>query len=113
VQVRHEAEALATVRNEELAPKLSGLMAADEICLHEQAILGVVHPASLYLASLKLSKQRDGETWGYEFLAGGRGEGIISDAGSGLAAGAVLAEVGCHDGDWFHPLLLAARVDVQ
>jgi hypothetical protein len=113
VQVRQEAEALATERNAELEPELRGLLAADEIFLHEQPILGVVHPASLYLAGLNLSAQRDGESWGCQFLERGVGDGIISDAGSGLAAGAALAQVGCHAGDWFHPLLLTALVDAQ
>lgn len=113
VQVRQDAETLATVRNGELLPSLRGLLAADEIFLHEQPILGVVHPSSLYLVSLNLSEQRDGETWGCQLLEQGLGDGIISDAGSGLAAGAALAQVGCHAGDWFHPLLLAALVDAQ
>lgn len=113
VRVRQAAEALATARNAELKPTLSGLMAADEIFLHEQPILGVVHPASLYLAGLNLREQRDGETWGCQFQEGVQGDGVISDAGSGLAAGAALAQVGCHAGDWFHPLLLAGLVETQ
>ncbi len=113
VEVRQAAEALATARNAEMKPMLSGLLAADEIFLHEQPILGVVHPASLYLTSLNLREQRDGETWGCQFLEGGQGDGIISDAGSGLAAGAALAQVSCHVGDWFHPLLLTGFVETQ
>lgn len=113
VKVRQAAEALATARNAEMQPTLSGLLAADEIFLHQQPILGVVHPASLYLSSLNLKEQRDGETWGGQFQAGAQGAGIISDAGSGLAAGAALAQVGCHAGDWFHPLLLAGLVEAQ
>jgi hypothetical protein len=113
VKVRQAAEALATVRNAEVKPRPSGLMAADEIFLHEQPILGVVHPASLYLAGLNLREQCDGETWGCQFLEGEQCDGIISDAGSGLAAGAELAQMGCHVGDWFHPLLLAGLVETQ
>ncbi len=113
VQVRHEAEALAALRNAEMKLHLSGLLAADEIFLHEQPILGVVHPASLYLVSLNLSVQRDGVSWGCQFLEGDMAAGITSDAGSGLAAGAALAQVGCHAGDWFHPLLQAALAGAQ
>lgn len=114
VRVRQTAEALAATRNVEMKLALSGLMAADEIFLHDQPILGVVHPASLYLTGLNLREQRDGETWGCQFLEGlSGGAGVISDAGSGLAAGAVLAQVGCHVGDWFHPLLLAGLVEAQ
>ena len=112
-KVRQTAEALATARNAEMKPGLSGLLAADEIFLHEQPILGVVHPASLYLACLNLREQRDGETWRQQFVEMGQGDGIISDAGSGLAAGAELAQVGCHVGDWFHPLLMAGLVETQ
>ena len=113
VKIRRAAEELATTRNAEMNPILSGLLAADEIFLHDQPILGVVHPGSLYLASLRLREQRDGETWGCQFLEGAQGDGIISDAGSGLAAGALLAQVGCHVGDWFHPLLQAGLVAAQ
>lgn len=113
VKVRREVESLARTRNAEMNPTLKGLLGADEMFLHEQPILGVVHPASLYLASLSLQERRDGETWGYQLLESGLGDGIVSDAGRGLAAGAALADVGCHAGDWFHPLLLAGRVEKQ
>lgn len=107
-----QAEALAARRNAELRPTLDGLLAADEIFLHSQPILGVIHPASMFLVSLTLTTQRDGTTWGSEFLDN-QVAWLISDAGSGLAAGAVLADVKCHAGDWFHPLLLAAYVEAQ
>ena len=112
-QVLGQAEALAAQRNVELQPNLSGLLAADEIFLYSQPILGVIHPASMFLTSLTLTTQRDGTTWGCEFLNAGLSAGVISDAGSGLAAGAALAEVECHAGDWFHPLLAAAYVEAQ
>ncbi len=113
VKVRKAVEVLATARKTEMQPTLSGLLAADEIFLHQQPILGVVHPASLYMSSLNLKEQRDGETWGGQFQTGAQGAGIISDAGSGLAAEAALAQVGCHAGDWFHHLLLAGLVEAQ
>jgi len=112
-KVLRKAEQLALARNIELTPPLSGLLAADEIFLHDQPILGIVHPASLYLADLRLTAQRDGETWGCQFLDLAGAQGIISDAGSGMAAGAHLAHIACHAGDWFHPLHLAAWVDAQ
>jgi hypothetical protein len=112
-QVLRRAEQLAAARNIELTPRLSGLLASDEIFLHDQPILGIVHPASLYLTSLTLTAQRDGETWGCQFLDRAGGDGVISDAGRGLAAGAHLAQVACHAGDWFHPLHLAAGVNAQ
>lgn len=112
-QVLQAAEALAAARNAELQPALSGLLAADEIFLHAQPILGVVHPASLYLVGLSLAPQRDGTTWGCQFLDLPESAGVISDAGSGLAAGAALARVACHAGDWMHPLLQTGWVDAQ
>ncbi len=107
-----QAEALAALRNAELGPVWSGLLAADELFLHSQPILGIIHPASMFLVSLTLATQRDGATWGREFSNNGVHQ-LISDAGSGLAAGAALAEVECHAGDWFHPLLTAAYVEAQ
>jgi hypothetical protein len=44
VKVRQAAEALATARNAEMQPTLSGLLAADEIFLHQQPILGSCTP---------------------------------------------------------------------
>jgi hypothetical protein len=112
-KVLRKAEQLAQARNRELTPSLSGLMASDEIFLRGQPLLGIVHPASLYLTRLSLTAQRDGETWGCQFLDLVGADGVISDAGSGLAAGAYLAQVACHAGDWFHPLHLAAWVEAQ
>ena len=109
-QVLRRAEQLATARNLELTPFLSGLLAADEIFLHAQPILGVVHPASLYLIDLRLTDQRDGTTWGCELLNVAGATGLTSDAGRGLAVGAQLARLACHAGDWFHPLHAAAGV---
>jgi hypothetical protein len=110
--LRH-AERLAGARNGELTPALNGLLAGDELFQAGQPILGLVQPASLYLAGLSLSDQRDGESWGVFLLEAGVTDGMVSDAGSGLAAGASLAQVQCHAGDWFHPLLLAGLVEAQ
>ena len=112
-KVLRKAERLAQARNRELTPALSGLLASDEIFLQDRPILGIVHPASLYLTSLSLTAQREGETWGCQFLDLAGAEGVIRDAGSGLASGAHLAQVACPAGDWFHPLLLAAWVNAQ
>lgn len=112
-QVVAHAEALATARNAALQPPLQGLVAADEVFLHAQPILGVVHPASLFVADLRLTTQRDGTTWGCTFLDLPEVAGVISDAGQGLAAGADLAALPSHIGDWFHPLLGAAYVEAQ
>lgn len=109
-----EAEQLAAAANAGLRPPLSGLVAADEVFLHDQPILGVVQPSSLYGLSLEAHAQRDGDTWGCTFLDQAADvAGVISDAGGGLAAGAQAAELPCHVGDWFHPLLLAAYVAAQ
>ena len=113
VGVLRQAERLAAERNAELTPGLSGLLVADELFQAGQPILGLAHPASLYLAGLRLSDQRDGESWGLQLLEAGALDGIVSDAGSGLAAGAALAQVQCHAGDWFHPLLQAGLVEAQ
>jgi hypothetical protein len=112
-QVLRRAAQLAAARNLELTPPLSGLLAADEIFLHAQPMLGVIHPASLYLIDLRLTAQRDGETWGCELLDVAGATGITSDAGRGLAVGAQLAHLACHAGDWFHPLHAAAWVGAQ
>jgi len=112
-QVLRRAEQLAEARNLELTPSLSGLLAADEIFLHAQPILGVIHPASLYLVDLRWTAQRDGTTWGCELLDVARATGITSDAGRGLASGSLLARLACHAGDWFHPLHAAAWVSAQ
>lgn len=112
-QVLRRAEQLAAARNLELTPPLSGLLAADELFLHAQPILGLVHPASLYLSDLRLMAQRDGTTWGCLLLEVAGVTGIISDAGRGLAVGAELAHLACHAGDWFHPLHKAAWVGAQ
>lgn len=109
-----EAAQLAATANAQLQPALRGLLAADEVFLHDQPILGVVQPSSLYVVSLEAHAQRDGDTWGCTFLEQlPAGAGVISDAGGGLAAGAQAAAVPCHVGDWFHPLLLAAYVAAQ
>ena len=92
-KVLRKAERLAQARNRELTPALSGLLASDEIFLQDRPILGIVHPASLYLTSLSLTVQREGETWGCQFLDLAGAEGVIRDAGSGLASGAHLAQV--------------------
>jgi hypothetical protein len=63
-QVLGQAETLAAKRNVELQPNLSGLLAADEIFLYSQPILGVIHPASMFLTSLTLTTQRDGPPGG-------------------------------------------------
>jgi len=109
-QVLRRAEQLAAARNLELTPTLSGLLAADELFLHAQPILGLVHPASLYLSDLRLVAQRDGTTWGCLLLDVAGVTGITSDAGRGLSVGAELAHLACHAGDWFHPLHAAAAV---
>ena len=83
------------------------------IFLHAQPILGVIHPASWYLLDLRLTAQRDGDTWGCQLLDLAGGDGITSDAGRGLAIGAALAQLACHAGDGFHPLHAAAGVGAQ
>ena len=112
-QVVAEAETLAAARNAALHPPIQGLLAADEVFLHDQPILGVIHPASLFVADLRLTAQRDGTTWGCILLDLPKVAGLISDAGPGLAAGADLAELPAHVGDWFHPVLQAAYVEAQ
>jgi hypothetical protein len=112
-QVVAQAEDLAAARNVELQPPLAGLLAADELFLHDQPILGVIHPASMFVADLRLTPQRDGVTWGCTLLDLPEVAGVISDAGQGLGAGTALAEIRCHVGDWFHPLLGAAYVEAQ
>ena len=112
-QALRRAEKLAAARNLELTPSLRGLLAGDEVFLHSQPILGLVHPASLYLVALHLTEKRDGTTWGCELLDLAGATGIISDAGRGLATGAALAHIACHAGDWFHPLHAAAKVGAQ
>ncbi len=112
-QVLAQAEHLAAARNGELQLPLAGLLAADELFLHAQPILGVVQPASLFIADLRLTAHRDGTTWGCTFLDLPEVAGVISDAGAGLAAGGTLAAVPCQVGDWFHPLLQAAYIEAQ
>ena len=75
-QALRRAEKLAAARNLELTPSLRGLLAGDEVFLHARPILGLVHPASLYLVALHLTEKRDGTTWGCELLdLAGAGDG--------------------------------------
>lgn len=112
-KVHAEAETLAAARNRELRPALTGLLAGDELFVQEQPILGLVHPASLYLAELTLAAHRDGETWGCLLLEHPEAAGLIRDAGQGLALGAQLAALPCQVGDWMHPWLAARWVGAQ
>lgn len=113
-QVLQQAQALATERNAALQPAVAGLQAADEIFCQGHPILGIVQPSSLYLSALTLADHRDASTWGCLLLEQPTtSAGLISDAGTGLAAGATAADIACHTGDWFHPLLLAGYVEAQ
>ncbi|MBM3136042.1 MAG: hypothetical protein FJZ89_12330 [Chloroflexi bacterium] len=98
------AEAQAAAVNERWQPAVAETLAGDEIYSNGAPNLLVVGNDSLYIYALTRQPTCDGETWGCVLLDAPDCPQFASDAGTGLAAGAQLAEIAVHQLDWDHLL---------
>jgi hypothetical protein len=90
--------------NQQLDPVGNETLSGDEIFSNGSSNLLVVGNESLYIYALTRQDERDGDTWGCILLEMPETEQFASDAGTGLAAGATVAEVSSHQLDWDHLL---------
>lgn len=100
------AERAAAV-NGQWAPAIGEGLAGDEIYSQGQPNLLVVGNDSLYIYALTRQPQRDGDTWGCVLLDTPDTPHFSRDGGTGLHAGAALAERP-EQLDWWHTLRCAA-----
>jgi hypothetical protein len=98
-----ELAAQATVVNAQWAPAIGEGLAGDEIYSQGQPNLLVVGNDSLYIYALTRQPQRDGDTWGCVLLDTPATPHFARDGGTGLHAGAALAEKP-EQLDWWHTL---------
>lgn len=99
-----QVEAVAAMVNESWQPQRGETLSGDEIYANGQPNLLLVGNDSLYIYALSRQSDCDGETWGCTLLEGPECAQFASDAGTGLAAGAKMAEIGVHQLDWDHLL---------
>jgi hypothetical protein len=98
-----ELAAQAAVVNAHWAPAIGEGLAGDEIFSQGQPNLLVVGNDSLYIYALTRQPQRDGDTWGCVLLDTPATPQLARDGGTGLRAGAALAEK-LDQLDWWHTL---------
>lgn len=98
------AEVSAGKVNHGWHPAIGEGLAGDEIYSHGLPNLLVVGNESLYIYALTRQADCGGETWACVLLDGPECPQFASDAGTGLAAGAKLAQVAAHQLDWDHLL---------
>jgi predicted DNA-binding protein YlxM (UPF0122 family) len=98
------AEAAAAAVNQAWQPHIEETLSGDELYANGQPNLVVVGNDSLYIYALSRQPECDGETWGCLLLDGPECPQFASDAGTGLAAGAKVAEIEVHQLDWDHLL---------
>ena len=79
-------------------------LSGDEIFSNGAPNLLVVGNESLYVYALSRQAERDGDTWGCLLLDVPETAQFASDAGTGLAAGAKVAQMKSHQLDWDHLL---------
>lgn len=99
-----QLEAAAAQQNEAWQPERAESLAGDELFANGQPNLLVVGNDSLYIYALSRQDDRDGDTWGCILLDMPTGLPFASDAGTGLAAGAKVAQMRQHQLDWDHLL---------
>jgi hypothetical protein len=104
--------AQATVVNAQWVPAIGEGLAGDEIYSQGQPNLLVVGNDSLYLYALTRQPQRDGDTWGCVLLDTPDTPHFSRDGGTGLHAGAELAEKP-EQLDWWHTLRDLWRIDAS
>ncbi len=107
-----ELAAQAAVVNAQWRPATGEGLAADEIFSQGQPNLLVVGNDSLYVYALSRQPQRDGETWGCVLLDTPATDQLTRDGGTGLRAGAALAER-ADQLDWWHTLRDLWRIDAS
>lgn len=104
--------AQAAVVNAQWIPAVGEGLAGDEIFSQGQPNLLVVGNDSLYLYALTRQPQRDGDTWGCVLLDTPETPQLARDGGTGLRAGAALAEKP-DQLDWWHTLRDLWRIDAS
>jgi hypothetical protein len=112
-----QRETRAAVVNARWQPLAQESLSGDEIYSHGSPNLLVVGNQSLYIYALTRQPTCDGDTWGCVLLDTSGGTQFASDAGKGLALGALEAGVVVHQLDWDHLLRpvwgQAARLERQ
>jgi hypothetical protein len=99
-----QVETTAGVVNAQWQPTVVETLSGDEIYSSGSPNLLVVGNDSLYIYALTRQPGCDGETWGCVLLETPGDAQFASDGGTGLAAGAKMAEVEAHQLDWDHLL---------
>lgn len=99
-----QREATAATVNAQWQPAVGEILAGDELYSNGEPNLLVIGNESLYIYALTRQPTCDGETWGCVLLDAPACPQFASDAGTGLAAGAKLAQVTGHQVDWDHLL---------
>ena len=102
----------AQAQNARWAPAIGEGLAGDEIYSQGQPNLLVVGNDSLYIYALTRQPQRDGDTWGCVLLDTPDTPHLARDGGTGLRAGAALAEK-ADQLDWWHTLRDLWRSDAS
>jgi hypothetical protein len=102
----------AQAQNARWAPAIGEGLAGDEIYSQGQPNLLVVGNDSLYIYALTRQPQRDGDTWGCVLLDTPATPQLARDGGTGLRAGAALAEK-LDQLDWWHTLRDLWRSDAS
>ena len=99
-----QQEAAATVVNASWHPSVGEILSGDEIYSNGLPNLMLIGNDSLYVYALTRQPTCDGETWACVLLDAPECPQFASDAGTGLAAGADLAQIKVHQIDWDHLL---------
>jgi hypothetical protein len=99
-----QQEAAAAVVNARWRPSVGESLSGDEIYSNGLPNLMLVGNDSLYVYALTRQPTCDGETWACVLLEAPECPQFASDAGTGLAAGADLAQIKVHQIDWDHLL---------
>lgn len=102
----------ARAQNACWTPAIGEGLAGDEIYSQGQPNLLVVGNDSLYIYALTRQSQRDGDTWGCVLLDTPDTPQLARDGGTGLRAGAALAEK-AEQLDWWHTLRDLWRIDAS
>jgi len=99
-----KVERTAAKINGRWEPMVGETLSGDEIYSNGSPNLLLVGNDSLYIYALTRQPTCDGETWGCVLLDAPDSPQFASDGGTGLAAGAKVAEVKVHQLDWDHLL---------